>query len=174
MTEKIYTTSSLKQHFNYLFARHLSNIGLPYNYSFLQQIIILGMANDEIRAKVLEKLDKLQKEGIIKDKNAVLQSFRTYKGLYFQTSFLLEALKKKIDDKGIESDREKSFRKEINRTIREINSQLPIINDYLMILFTLVVEDSDLCHSVAPREEILFPEKAFNKDQHKENKELKL
>lgn len=169
----IYTTSSMKQYFQYNYARHLSHLGLPFNYSFLQNIILMLISHEEIRKRIIIKLESLEKDKIILSKDEILASVWHYKEDYFRVASLLETLKKKVDDKGAESNAEKYFKKAINQFLLQINSNLPIIHSYMEILFFIGIEDTDLVHVVAPREEILFPDKIYNKNQAKENKEMK-
>lgn len=163
--------SNIKQQFTHLFARHLSHLGMPYNLSYIQEIVMTMLSNEEVLENVKKELTRLESEGLIANKQVVLNSYKTYKPLYFQTTMLLEALKKKKDVKGRDTNIAISFDRDIKKFIKESNSNLPIVSQHLMILFLLCVKGTDLERSVAPSEEILNPDKVSSYRRREQSNE---
>lgn len=165
-------TSPDKQQFGYLFGRHLANCGLPYNLSPLQVICICALTNDNLRKRVFDRLKKLKKDKIIDDVEEVLNCIHEFKKPYFHCDWLMETLRREKKSSGNYSKSEKNFQNAIRKYLNKINSYLPLINHNLYILFSIIVQESHLRNATAPREDILNPDRIFNKDHTKEQKNL--
>jgi len=170
MDEKIRTSSAIKQQYQYLFARHLSHLGLPINHYYIYEFITTCMADDRIRKVLIEELEKLEEDKLGYEKDEILNSLKYFQKEYYQNAFLLDTLKKKKEyQEKEETKNEKVFKKVIFSVIKELSLEVPLINDYLMIVFGMIVKNTDLEYINAPREEILHPDAQFNRESYKEN-----
>jgi len=152
-SKRVKTSANFKQHFEYLFAMHLSHKGLPDNFSFIRMFVVSAMGNKEIRDKVIKELDNLEEFGI--NKEEVLKSINYFKDIYIKTGSL-RGLRELFISSDISSER---VRQVIDQKLMEINKMLPAIQDYLLILFVAIIKDTDAEFQKAPREIILHPDK---------------
>ena len=167
MDEKLITTSiQLKQSYKYLGARFLSNDGQPDNFKALKDFNVAALGQDEIRDMLSEKLDDLEKDGFGYTKEGCLNAMRVFDKYFYINAFLATRIRE-INSKHQEDLKEKKeiqthspvVAEELKNIVEEINLKLPLINDHILLVFTIIVMNTDLKFEEAPREEIINPAK---------------
>ena len=108
-------------------------------------------------------------------KRKVLSSINMFQKLYYINSIVVRQIKEL--DKRFEEDNkmllplkeEKQVyhrvRRELREILKELNLELPLINDYLYIALTIIIKNSDLQYEGAPKEQIVNPNKFSYNEQ---------
>lgn len=156
LNEKIRVSTAIKQQYQYLFSRHLSYLGLPLNFSYLREIVVTLLSDERIMSRVKEELIRLNKINKI-DIEKILNSPHDFTNKYYVNNVLTSLLQEKKQQVGADSDALKELNSFIVKVIKLLNTDLPLINDRILLLFIIAVKNTDLEYVNAPREEIINP-----------------
>jgi len=162
---KIITPSSVKRMFEHAFSNLFSQRGLPDNISFARTFIIGISRIDDLRENFIKNLKKHNL-----DIKIINQALDDYPNELFKAQLLtrnIRELNTKSKGQGISEN----IIQELKKQIIELNSEIPLINDYLLNAFFCAYNGTDLEDVEIPKEPIMHPELYDLEDIQKRERE---
>ena len=156
-------SSELKQNWTFMYSRFLSEDGLPDDFSHLGIFLISFLGDEDLANRFYKELDKLEADDHNPyTKKMILDAIYARSKAYHECNFIarqIRELDKRFDitSKDAKDGDKKVYtalRNELRRILKEVNINLPIINDCLLIAVSLALKFTELQYRVAPREMI--------------------
>jgi len=162
--ESIKVSVGIKESYYYNYSRYLSEDGLPDDFSHLGNFLMAFLSDSELSKKFYIETDKLEK-----DKNNPYTTKMIHDAIYarpkeyYKSGWLarrMRELDKRFNTSSYVLDDNKdkkvqhAIRNEIKTILKELNADLPIINDCLIIATTIAIKFTDLKYRNIPREMI--------------------
>ena len=156
-------SSELKQNWTFMYSRFLSEDGLPDDFSHLGIFLISFLGDKDLAKRFYDELDILEADkNNPYTKKMIIDAIYARPKAYYECNLIARQIRNldkrfNINTKDAKDGDKKVYmalRSALRTILKEVNKDLPVINDCLLVATTIAVKFTELQYRMAPREMI--------------------